>query len=322
MQSDTQPPPTPTWMLWTGWIISALPGLALLMSASLKFMNFKPEGAPDTGWFDSSMLGLGIVELGCALLYLCPRTSVLGAILLTGYLGGAVATHVRIADLFIAPIIVGVLVWLGLLLRDERLRAILPWCGNSSNPASGGFLVGFGKFVLIVAALVFVVAALIAALPTEFRITRSITIDAPPSKVFEQVNDFHKWEAWSPWAKLDRAVKNSFEGPSAGTGAIFKWSGNDKIGEGDMTLTQSQPSERIKIKLHFSRPMEDTSDTEFTFTAKGEQTVVTWTMTGHKNYMSKAVCLFMNLDKMVGGDFEEGLKSMKAVAEAKKTDAP
>src|SRR5438105_1658478 len=107
MQADLQPAANPTWMTWVGWIISALPALGLLMSGSLKFVNFKPEGAPNIGWSDSAMLGLGLVEVGCTVLYLCPRTAVLGAILLTGYLGGAVATHVRIGDPpFYVPMIV------------------------------------------------------------------------------------------------------------------------------------------------------------------------------------------------------------------------
>lgn len=329
MQSDTQPASTPTWMLWIGWIITVLPALGLLMSGGMKLaivmklMEFKPpEGSPDVGWPESTMLGLAIVEIGCTLLYLFPRTALLGAILLTGFLGGAVATHVRIGDPFFIQLMLGVLVWLGLFLRDERLRSILPWRGDSTVPAPGGFVAGFGKFVVIVAALVGVSAALIAAHPSEFRITRSITIDAPPAKVFEQVNDFHKWDAWSPWAKLDPNAKNSFEGPSSGTGAVFKWSSaNDDVGEGSLTILESQPSERIKLKLRFTKPREDASDTEFTFKAKGEQTVVTWSVTGERDFVGKAMFIVLNVEKMIGGRFEEGLASMKKVVEAKKGDA-
>jgi hypothetical protein len=90
-----------------------------------------------------------------------------------------------------------------------------------------------------------------------------------------QVNDFHNWEAWSPWAKLDPAAKNSFEGPSAGIGAIFKWSGNNEVGEGSMTITESRPSDLIKIKLDFTKPFEATNATEFTFKPEGNQTMVT-----------------------------------------------
>jgi polyketide cyclase/dehydrase/lipid transport protein len=130
------------------------------------------------------------------------------------------------------------------------------------------------------------------------------------------VNDFHNWEAWSPWAKLDPAAKATFEGPSAGTGAIFKWAGNKEVGEGSMTITESRPSDLIRIKLEFLRPFEATNSAEFTFKPEGNRTAVTWSMEGKNNFIAKAVCLFMNMDKMVGGQFEQGLAQMKDVVEA------
>ena len=175
-------------------------------------------------------------------------------------------------------------------------------------------LIGVPVALLIVAA---VFAGVVAMQPADFRIERSATISAPPPIVFEQVNDFHNWNEWSPWAKLDPDAKNSFEGADNGKGAIFKWSGNKEIGEGKMTLTESKPDELIKIKLEFIRPFEDTSDVEFSFKPKEKQTVVTWSMAGKKNFMSKAVCMFMNMDKMLGGDFEKGLAGIKKIAEAK-----
>ena len=128
MSAETPAVPVSMKMVWAGRIISALPVLALLMSGGMKLMQ-PPDlvkGFDKLGWPVSVALGLGIVELVCTALYAIPRTSVLGAILLTGYLGGAVATHVRIGDPFIAPIILGVLVWLGLFWRDARLRALIP----------------------------------------------------------------------------------------------------------------------------------------------------------------------------------------------------
>ncbi len=119
----------PRKMLWAGWIASTLPVLLLLMSAGFKFAK-GPEvqqGMAQFGYPEGVILGLGITELACTVLYVIPRTSVLGAMLLTGYLGGAVATHVRVGDAFLTPIVVGVLVWLGLFLRDARLRALVPW---------------------------------------------------------------------------------------------------------------------------------------------------------------------------------------------------
>src|SRR6185295_17806428 len=124
---------------------------------------------------------------------------------------------------------------------------------------------------------------------------------------FEQVNDFHKWDAWSPWAKLDPACKNSFDGASAGKGAIFAWDGNKKVGAGRMTITDSQPNNLIRIKLEFQRPFKATNTTEFSFKSEGNQTLVAWNMFGKNNFMSKAFGLFVNCDKMIGKDFEKGL---------------
>jgi hypothetical protein len=182
-------------------------------------------------------------------------------------------------------------------------------------PAGGRKRRIFRTILLIVAAIVVVFVGVVAVQPPDFRISRSTTIDAPPSALFAQVNDFHNWEAWSPWAKLDPAAKNSFEGASAGTGAIFKWSGNDQIGEGKMTVTESRPDELVRIKLEFVRPFEDTSTAEFTFQPEGNGTVVTWSMYGRKKFINKAICLFMDMDKMLGGEFEKGLAQMKTVAE-------
>src|SRR5213082_3303587 len=108
--------------------------------------------------------------------------------------------------------------------------------------------------VIVVAVLVAVIAILAALQPTHYRIERSATINAPAAVVFAQVNDFHKWEAWSPWEKIDPALKRTFEDPSAGTGAIYRWVGDNKVGEGSMTITESRPSDLIRIKLEFLKP--------------------------------------------------------------------
>ena len=175
-------------------------------------------------------------------------------------------------------------------------------------------------YVLIaVAVVVIVIVAIIAMQPSDFRITRTATVSAPPPAVFAQVNDFHKWEAWSPWEKLDPAMKKTYEGASEGTGAIYSWVGNNKVGEGRLTLTESRPSDLIRIKLEFLRPWKATNATEFTFKPEGNQTVVTWSMSGRKNFMLKAFGLFMNLDKMVGADFEKGLAQLKSLVETTST---
>jgi hypothetical protein len=172
--------------------------------------------------------------------------------------------------------------------------------------------------LLVLAAIVAVFVAVVAMQPSEFRVTRSATMSAPPSDVFAQVNDFHKWQAWSPWAKLDPAMKLTYDGAPAGTGAIYAWAGNSKVGEGRMTMTESHPSELITIKLEFMKPFKATHTAEFTFKPQGNQTVATWSMLGRKNFILKAFGLFMSMDKMVGGDFEKGLANMKSLVEAPK----
>ena len=163
------------------------------------------------------------------------------------------------------------------------------------------------KKILIVLAVIVVVCVVVVALqPAEFRVTRSATIAAPPETVFAQVNDLHKWEAWSPWAKLDPAAKYSYDGPAAGVGAAFAWSGNNEVGEGRMTITESRPAELVRFRLDFVKPFKGTSTSEFTFKPEGNQTIVAWTMMGQNNFISKAMHLCMDCDKMLGGSFEQG----------------
>ncbi len=152
--------------------------------------------------------------------------------------------------------------------------------------------------------------------PSNFRISRSAQMKAPPAAVFGELNDFHKWDAWSSWAKLDPNAKVTFDGPTSGAGASFTWSGNDKVGAGRQTIVESRPDELIRIKLEFERPMKATSTAEFTLKPEGDQTLVTWSMFGTNNFMGKAVSLFMDCDKMVGSEFEKGLANMKTIVEA------
>jgi len=171
--------------------------------------------------------------------------------------------------------------------------------------------------ILILVAIVLVVLIVIVALqPSEFRVERSGSISAPSSVVFAQVNDLHKWEAWSPWAKLDPTAKNSFEGPVAGTGSSMAWVGNNKVGEGRMTITESRPDELIRFRLDFVKPFKGTNTAEFAFKSNGGQTVVTWSMSGKNTFMGKAIGLLLNCGKMIGSQFEKGLADLKSVSEA------
>ena len=172
-------------------------------------------------------------------------------------------------------------------------------------------------FLIAVAAVVVIFLAIVALQPSDFRVERSATMRAPAPAAFAQVNDFQNWRAWSPWEKVDPALERSYDGPKAGTGAVYAWQGNKDVGEGRMTITESRPGELVRIKLEFFKPFAATNSTEFSFKPAGaESTAVTWTMTGRNNFLSKAMCLFVNMDRMVGGMFEQGLAQLKSVVES------
>jgi hypothetical protein len=177
----------------------------------------------------------------------------------------------------------------------------------------------FKKILIGLAGLILVFVAVVAMQPDTYRVERTAKIAAPQAELFAQVNDFHKWDAWSPWAKIDPAAKIGFEGPEAGQGAAMTWSGNDKVGEGRVSIVDSRPSDLVKIKVDFVRPFAGTNTSEFQFKPEGDQTAVTWTMSGEQNFFAKAFCLVMNGQKMMGDDMEKGLAQMKSVAEGGKT---
>jgi hypothetical protein len=182
-------------------------------------------------------------------------------------------------------------------------------------PSAGKKRSVFSKILIALFVLIIGFVIVVATRPAEYTVTRSASMAAPASAVFPHVNDLQKWQAWSPWVKLDPAAKYTFEGPAAGKGAIYRWVGNNQVGEGQMTITESRPNELVRFNLEFFKPMAGTSLTEFNFKSEGAGTLVTWTMSGRNNFIAKAMCLFMNMDKMVGGQFEDGLAQLKSVAE-------
>jgi carbon monoxide dehydrogenase subunit G len=174
------------------------------------------------------------------------------------------------------------------------------------------------RIVLIgLLAVVVVLLVVIALQPAAFRIERSATMAAPPAAVFAQVNDFHNWEAWNPWQKVDPTARNTYSGAAAGPGSTFAWQGNKDVGEGRMTILESRPNELVKIKLEFLKPFAATNTADFTFVPSGGQTRVTWAMSGENGFMGKAIGLVMNMDQMVGGQFEKGLADLKSIVEAR-----
>jgi uncharacterized protein YndB with AHSA1/START domain len=170
------------------------------------------------------------------------------------------------------------------------------------------------KILLVVVVVVGLFAAFVATRPSQWRISRSATVPAPAESVYPKVADFHGWDAWSPWAKLDPAMKTDFSGTPGTVGSSYHWKGSDKVGEGRMTVTELVPDRLVRIKLEFIKPWEQVSVTEFSFVTEGAGTKVTWAMSGENDFVGKFFAVFMDMDKMVGPDFEKGLGALKAQA--------
>jgi len=171
--------------------------------------------------------------------------------------------------------------------------------------------------ILLIVVLLVAVLLLVAAMkPNTFRFARSITVNAPPEAVFAQVVDFHRWESWSPFEKLDPSMKKSFSGADQGVGAIYTWDGNAKAGAGRMEIVETNPPNRVTLNLAFSRPFKAENVTDFTMEPAAGGTQVTWAMHGKNSFVSKLMSVFMSMDKLVGKDFEEGLANLKRNAEA------
>lgn len=167
---------------------------------------------------------------------------------------------------------------------------------------------------LAVLAILLLIA--VALQPEDMRIERSTTIAAAPATVFPHLNELRKWDAWSPWAKIDPNVKMAYDGPPEGIGAISSWAGNSQVGEGRMTIVESQPNQSVKLRLDFIRPIGSTSTAEFVLVPAENRTQVTWKMDGPRPLMTKFVGLFMDIDKLLAEQFDDGLAKLKVVCES------
>jgi polyketide cyclase/dehydrase/lipid transport protein len=170
----------------------------------------------------------------------------------------------------------------------------------------------------ILLALAFIAILFVVVLvgqPDEFAVSRRIKITAPAGSVYPHVNELRNWEAWNPWGKLDPNMKTTYDGPPGGVGASYAWSGNNKVGAGRNTITQTVPNELVRLKLEFQKPMVATNTAEFTFRTDSGQTTVTWTMFGKNSPAGKIFGLFMNCEKMCAKQFDKGLAEMKSVIE-------
>ena len=155
-----------------------------------------------------------------------------------------------------------------------------------------------------------------ATKPDSFRVQRVVLINAPSEKVFPLINDIKAWTVWSPYEKKDPAMKRTYGAVTAGKGATYAWEGNKEVGQGSMEIIESSPR-KIVLKLDFLKPFEAHNMGEFLLEPKGDSTSVTWAIYGPSPYMSKVVGTFMNIDDMIGRDFEKGLADLKAAAEKK-----
>jgi uncharacterized protein YndB with AHSA1/START domain len=168
---------------------------------------------------------------------------------------------------------------------------------------------------IVLAVAIAVVLILAATKPDTFRIERSAVINAPAEKIFTVLSDFHQWGGWSPWEHKDPDMKRTYSGPERGKGAVYGWEGDKNVGTGRMEILEANTPSKLAIKLDFFKPFEAHNTAEFTMLPQGNGTNVHWVMHGPSNFMSKVMGVFMNFDKMVGKDFEQGLANLKRLTE-------
>jgi uncharacterized membrane protein len=268
--------------LWIGRTLTALAALPFVFSSAMKFVGGAQvmQGFDHLGWPAHIMIPLGILEATCVLLYLIPQVSVLGAIILTGYLGGAIATHVRIGEPVGLHIVIGILIWLGLFLREPRLGELLPIRGK------------------------------------DFRFEREITINRPREQVFAYLRSLKNFQNWNPFVKPGSQVKVDFRGNDGQVGFVSAWDGDKQVGAGEQEITRIIEGERVEFELRFKRPFAATNQAYFAADAvSGTQTRVRWMMSGKSKFPMTLIGLFMSCDKMMGKEFDSGLSKLKTILE-------
>jgi uncharacterized protein YndB with AHSA1/START domain len=172
-----------------------------------------------------------------------------------------------------------------------------------------------GVILAVLLLLVGVVLANAAAKPDTFRVERTASIKAPPETIFPLIDNFDNWEAWSPWEKKDPAMKRTRSGAASGKGSVYAWDGDKNVGKGRMEIADASAPSKVTLKLDFEKPFEAHNIVNFTLEPRGEATNVTWAMHGPVLFLAKIVHMFIDMDRMVGRDFEAGLVTLKALAE-------
>ena len=174
-------------------------------------------------------------------------------------------------------------------------------------------IIGIVAIVIVIAVAAILIFA--ATKPEMFRVHRTASIGAPPERIFPLINEFDNWGSWSPYEKRDPAMKRIRSGPPSGKGAVYEWNGNNNVGSGRMEIMDTSPPSKVVIKLDFFRPFEGHNTAEFTLEPQGGGTRVTWAMFGPNRFIGKVMGTFINMDKMIGRDFETGLANMKTLTE-------
>jgi hypothetical protein len=256
--------------------------LPFLFSAFMKVSGNPQmlEGVAHLGWSAGSITTLAILEITCVVLYLIPPVAVLGAILLTGYLGGAIATHMRIGEPVFLHIAIGILIWLALFIRESRLREILPVRGKG------------------------------------FDYEREITIARSSDVVFKYIKSLKNFDNWNPFIKKDPQLKKEYRGTDGEVGFTAAWNGNREVGAGEQEITRVVEGRKIEFLLRFERPFKQTNTGYFSVeSVSATETKVRWGMSGKATFPMTLIGMFMDCDKMIGGQFESGLKELKTILE-------
>jgi hypothetical protein len=266
----------------SGRILTALAALPFLASAAMKFSGSPQviQGLDHFGWSQAMLTKLAVLELLSVVLYLIPPLSILGGIVLTGFLGGAVATHLRIGEPVYIHVVLGVMIWLGLFLREPRLRVLIPVRGKGC---------------------VF---------------EREITINRPSDVVFTYLKSLKNFQNWNPYLKVDPQARLQYSGSDGQAGSLVAWEGNKKLGQGEQEITKIVEGQKVQFELRFKRPFENTTSGSFSAMPAGQgRTQVKWTMDGRPIFPMTIFALFLNVDKMMGCQFEAGLKELKGILE-------
>jgi DoxX-like family/Polyketide cyclase / dehydrase and lipid transport len=267
---------------WIGWVLTVLAVAPFVVSAAVKFAGIPQvsQGMEHLGWPQTMIFRLGVIEALCAVLYLMPPTSVLGAVLLTGYMGGAIATHLRVGEGPWVLVAFGVMAWLGLYLREERLAVLLPIRAD------------------------------------DFKFEREVTINRPHSEVFTYLKPLGNFQKWNPFLRKDPNTKIATQGQDAQIGFVTSWEGNREVGIGEQEITRIIEGQRIEYELRFTKPFAATNQVYFAAEPVGQsQTRVRWGMSGKCPFPMNLLGLIFNSEKMIGREFDWGLNKLKSILE-------